>query len=165
MRKLICITVLMAAFASSALAKTHQIPRQAPVASIVVPDEWKVIETATGLEVSIGEDEAYLVVEATKATSMARQLNESALGFLQRAGVTIDPATKKERRTKFNGLDFLGLSWSGKDKNGDVVVHLAFLAVSAKGGLLFTYLATPDADKKYDPATTQLVKSVKKLGK
>jgi len=155
----------MGVVASPALAKTHQIPRQAPVASIVVPDEWKVIETATGLEISIGEDEAYLVVEATKATDMARQLNESALGFLQRAGVTIDPATKKQRQAKFNNLEFLDLSWNGKDRNGDVVVHLAFLAVSAKGGLLFTYLATPAADKKYDPATTQLVKSVKKVGK
>src|SRR3954468_289670 len=100
MRKLICAAVLMGVVASPALAKTHQIPRQAPVASIVVPDEWKVIETATGLEISIGEDEAYLVVEATKPPDRARQLNESALGFLQRAGLTIDPATKKQRQAK-----------------------------------------------------------------
>ena len=82
--------------------------------------------------------------------------------YLNRAGVEVDKSTEKETKGTINGMEMHDIGWSGKDKDGDVIIHLLIVAVSGTQAVLFTYWASPTGDKEHDEAITKMVRSIKK---
>lgn len=162
MKKLLLAAMLATLLAVPASAKTLKIPADAPVATIEVPDKgWTVKSIARGSELSTEDDEIYLAVEGTDLKDIG-DIGIEAIKFLAREGVTIDKSSEKQSEGKLNGFDVHDLGWTGKDKDGDVVVHLTFVAVSPTKGILFTYWASPEGDKMYDAEVTKMVKTLAK---
>jgi hypothetical protein len=162
-------TVLFAALlailvAAPALAETHKIPSDNPSATVTVPDQgWTVTSIDTGIEVSSEDDEVYMAVQGVPLKDLVDLVGQT-IAYLQRAGVTVDKSTEKETKGTVNGMDMSDIGWSGKDKDGDVIVHLLMIAVSGKDAVMFTYWASPTGDKQHDEEITKMIRSIKKAG-
>lgn len=165
MRRVMTAIVLACALVAPAMAKTLTIPESDPLVNIEVPDSgWEVTKIARGVEISTADDELYLAIKATGAAS-TKELIDQAVNYLKREGVTIDLKTQKESQGKVNGFDVADVGWEGKDKDGDVVIHLTVMSITPEREILFTYWASPKGDKKYDPETAKIFQSVKKAAK
>ena len=161
MKNAFIAAMLSALLASPVFAATFNIPDSSPLASITVPDSgWKATKIERGIELETSDDEVYLSVEGIKLPAL-KELVAQAVVVLQRGGVTMDPKTEKQTTGKLLGREFVDFGWSGKDKDGDVLIHLSVLLLNATDGILFTYWASPDGDKQYDPAIKQIMESLK----
>ncbi len=156
------IAAMLAAFlATPGFAGTFNIPDSRPLASITVPDsDWKATKIERGIELESSDDEVYLSIEATELKDLKDLIAEAVI-VLKRGGVTIDLSTQKQKSGKLLGRQFDDLGWTGKDKDGDVVIHMSVLTVNATDGIVFTYWASPEGDKKHDPAISQMIESLK----
>jgi hypothetical protein len=162
--KRLLIAILAMALASPALAATHKIPEDNTIVTVAVPDTgWTASKIARGIEVSDADDEVYLAIEGVDGNN-ATETVAAAVAYLNRQGVAVDPSTKTEKEGKLGEFPVYDLGWKGKDKDGDVLVHLTIINVTPQKGVLFTYWASPKGDKQHDAAITAMVKSIKKVG-
>jgi hypothetical protein len=161
--KALVFALLTTLLAAPALAKTHSIPADNPIVTIVVPDKgWSASEIDNGIEVS-DDDEVYVAIQGVDGNDAAERV-ASAISYLKREGVTVDPASKTEKEGKLGAFDVFDLGWKGKDKDGEVLVHLTIINVTPQRGVLFTYWATPKGDKQHDAALGAMPQSIKKVG-
>ena len=161
--KTLLIAVLATLVAAPALAATYTIPEDKPIATVDVPDKgWTTHKIARGIEVSDKDDEVYLGIEGVDGNN-ATETTAAAVAYLNRSGVTIDQSTKTEKEGKLGEFPVYDLGWKGKDKDGDVLVHLTIINITPQRGILFTYWASPKGDKQYDAAITAMVNSIKKI--
>ena len=77
----------------------------------------------------------------------------------------IDTSTEKKFDGKLGNFDVYDIGWEGKDQDGDVLVHLTIVRITRERGVLFTYCASPTGDKENDEAITNLVKSIRQVGR
>jgi hypothetical protein len=162
--KTLLIAIVAALLATPALAATYKIPEDGPIVTVVIPDKgWEVTKIARGIEVSDDDDDVYLAIEGIDGSN-AKEAAASAMAYLIRQGVTIDPATQTEKEGKLGEFSVYDLGWKGKDKDGDVLVHLTILTITPQRGVMFTYWADPDGDKKHEATIGAMVRSIKKAG-
>jgi hypothetical protein len=162
--KSLMIAILAAMLAAPALAATHNIPDSNPIVTVTVPDKgWKATKVARGIELEDDDDEVYLSIEGIDGSNVS-ETAAGAVAYLNRAGVTIDQSTKTEKEGKLGEFTVNDIGWKGKDKDGDVIVHLTIVTVTPQRGVLFTYWASPKGDKENDAAITAMIKSMKKVG-
>lgn len=161
MTRLMLAAMVLAALAAPVSAETFKIPDDDPIVTITVPDGWTVTHIDKGIEVASDDDEVYLAIEGTPMKGLV-ELTVDAVKFLNRAGVTVDKATEKTDEGTVNGFKMNDIGWAGKDKDGDVLVHLMILTITPDKGVLFTYWASPQGDKDHDKAITSIIRSVKK---
>ena len=162
--KTLLIAVLATLLAVPALAETHKIPEENPLVTVVVPDKgWNVTKIARGIELGDEDDEVYLSIEGIDGNNAA-ETGAAAVVYLNRQGVTIDQSTKTEKGGKLGDFPVYDMGWKGKDKDGDVLVHITIVTITPQRGILFTYWASPKGDKQHDAAFTAMVKSIKKVG-
>src|SRR5262245_42434448 len=163
--KTLLIALVATLLALPALAATYKIPEDDPIVTVVIPDKgWEATKIARGIEVSDDDDEVFLAIEGIDVDNVEAVV-KAAVDYLDRHGVSIDPSTTKEKEGTLNGFHVNDVGWKGKDKDGDVLVHLTIVSVTEKRGVLFTYWASPKGDKKYDATITAMVRSLKKVGK
>jgi len=161
MKNALIALVLSAFLASPALAATFNIPDTSPLATVTVPDQdWKATKIDRGIDLETSDDEVYLSVEAVELKDL-KQIVAQAMVVLQRGGVTIDASTEKQVSGKLLGHQYDDIGWKGKDKDGDVMIHLGVLTVNASNAIMFTYWASPDGDKQYDPVIKKIIESLK----
>ena len=161
MKNAFLAAILAAFLASPALAATFNIPDDSPLATVTVPDkDWKATKIDRGIELETDDDEVYLSIEAVELKDL-KQIVAQAIVVLQRGGVTIDASTEKQMSGKLLGHQYDDIGWTGKDKDGDVMIHLGVLTVSAGHAIMFTYWASPDGDKQYDPVIRTIIESLK----
>jgi hypothetical protein len=162
--KALLAAVLATMLVASAQAETFPIPDNKPVATVTVPDKgWKTSKIARGIELNDDEDEVYLAIEGIDGSNIEETV-AGAVAYLNRQGVTIDRSTKKEKEGTLHGFPAYDLGWQGKDKDGDVIVHLMIVSVTPQRGVLFTYWASPEGDKEHDATIGEVIKSLKKVG-
>jgi hypothetical protein len=162
--KTLLIAVLATLLAVPALAATHNIPEDNPLVSVVVPDKgWTASKIARGIELSDEDDEVYLSIEGIDGNN-ATETGAAAVAYLNRQGVTVDQSTKTEKEGKLGDFTVNDIGWKGKDKDGDVLVHITIITITPQRGILFTYWASPKGDVQHDDAIRTMVKSIKKVG-
>jgi hypothetical protein len=163
--KTFLLAALVATFiAAPAAAETHKIPGDNPSATVTVPDDgWSVSPIAKGVEISSDDDEVYMAVEGVPLKDLVELVGDT-VKYLNREGVQVDKSTEKETSGTINGMDMRDIGWSGRDKDGDVIIHLLIVAVSPTDAVLFTYWASPTGDKEHDAAITKIVRSIRKSG-
>jgi hypothetical protein len=165
MTRIFCAFLFAIALAVPASAKTYNIPESNPLISIEAPDAgWEVKKIERGIDLNSDDDEVYLAIEGIDKDNASEVMGE-AIAFLSRSGVKIDSTSEKRAEGKLNGLATLDFGWTGTDKDGDVVVHLTIVKLAPGKAVLFTYWASPEGDKKYDPVTGKILSSLKPVVK
>jgi hypothetical protein len=161
MQKTIFIAVFSAALATSGFAGTHKLPEEKPLATITIPDAWKTDDIDAGIEATSDDGEVYLEVETTDADNVKEAISES-IKFLKDKGVTVDEKTMKTEEGKIGDMDAVDLSWDGTDEDGPAKVSVTLVAVTKEKGLLLTYWASPEGEKKHRAELGAIAKSIKK---
>lgn len=164
MKKLLLTLLLAPALAASLSAGTFKLPDDDPVASITIPDSWEPEEVKRGVEAKSPDGEVYMAVEFATSKNIDKVTTEG-IDFLKEQGVTIDKSTQKENKFEVNGMEVQELIWTGKDKDGDAIVSLAFVGVSDTKALMVTYWASPEGEKKNQAALGKILQTLKKIGK
>jgi hypothetical protein len=161
------IWVGLATFAllGSAWAGDFKLPDQNPVASFSIPASWKPAEYEDGVEALSDDESVYIAVEAADltSTSVIEDAMKQSLSYLKKKGVEVDQSTAKQTQGKLNGMEVVDVSWKGKDSEGDCNVSLTVVVVNGKKGLLLTYWASPDGEKKNSQELVQILHSIKPL--
>jgi hypothetical protein len=159
------IWVGLATFAllGSAWAGDFKLPDQNPVASFSIPASWKPAEYEDGVEATSDDGSVYLAVEAMDLSSQSaiEDAMKASLSYLQKKGVTVDQSTAKQTQGKVNGMEAVDVSWKGKDSEGECNISLTIVIASGTKGLLLTYWASPDGEKKNSQDLGQIVNSIK----
>ena len=153
------------ALLASAWAGDFKLPDQSPVASFSIPASWKPAEYEDGVEAMSDDESVYIAVEATdlSSTSVIEDAMKQSLSYLNKKGVEVDQSTAKQTQAKLNGMDVVDVSWRGKDSTGECNVSLTVVVVTGKKGLLLTYWASPDGEKKNSQDLVQILHNIKPI--
>ena len=153
------------ALLASAWAGDFKLPDQSPVASFSIPASWKPAEYEDGVEAVSDDESVYIAVEATdlSSASVIEDAMRQSLSYLKKKGVEVDQSTAKQTKAKLNGMDVVDVSWRGKDSEGDCNISLTVVVVTGNKGLLLTYWASPDGEKKHSQDLVQILNSIKAI--
>ena len=153
------------ALLASAWAGDYKLPDQNPVASFTIPASWKPAEYEDGVEAVSDDQSVYLAVEATDLSSQSviEDAMKASLSYLKKKGVEVDQSTAKQSQAKLNGMDVIDVDWRGKDSEGDCIVSLTVVVVTGNKGLLLTYWASPDGEKKNSQELVGILHSIKPI--
>src|SRR5262249_31919458 len=110
------------------------------------------------------DDEVYIAIQGVDSSNAAAAVT-GAIAYLQRQGVTVDPSSKREGEGKVGEFNAFSIGWTGEDKDGEVLVNLVLIPVSAQRGVLFTYWASPEGDKEHAATIRAMINSIKKVGR
>jgi hypothetical protein len=122
-------------FTALAAAKRFPIPSDLPGATVDIPDAWRPVVAAEGVEGLGLEGTVVLSVEFVSAPD-AEAAGAAVINRLARRGVVVAPKTKRTARRHFNGSDALKIDFSGADPNGDTDVTLIMIAAPRKPGFV-----------------------------
>ena len=153
------------ALLASAWAGDYKLPDQNPVASFTIPASWKPAEYEDGVEAISDDQSVYIAVEATDLSSQSviEDAMKASLSYLKKKGVEVDQSTAKQSQAKLNGMDVIDVDWRGKDSEGDCIVSLTVVVVTGNKGLLLTYWASPDGEKKNSQELVGILHSIKPI--
>lgn len=161
MQKIVLTVALAVALLVPSFAGTHKLPEEKPLATITMPDAWKTEGIEDGIEATSDDGEVYLAIETTDADNVEEAMDES-IKFLKDKGVVVDQGTFKTEEGKLGEMDVVDLLWDGKDDDGPTKVSVTLVAVTKNKGLLLTYWASPDGEKKNAAALKAIAQSIKK---
>lgn len=164
MKKLLFPALLSLALCAPAFAGTYKLPDKKPVVSVTLPDSWKTDEIDNGVESVSDDEEVYMAIESTSEKNVQKAMEES-IQYLKKKGVVVEQDTMKQETMKMNDMDVVDISWDGKDEDGECKISLTVVGVSDTQGLLLTYWASPEGEKKHQSELNDIAKSIKKLGK
>ena len=176
MKKVSMLFVVFASvmlFAGMAFAEqTYTYPAETPVLSVAFPDDWSVeldAEDARGVY-AMSPDEAIEFdiwpldeEEVGEDLDAALKAEVGAIDEVIAQYVTELQAGKTEE-LEVNGIKFIKVSGTGKDKEDgtDVTVSVGFFSPDGETLFSFIYWGTPDADTKYADQLAAIEKSFKK---
>ncbi len=161
MKKTLLAALLTGALATSATAKTFELPAANPAITVDLPPAWKPTEVDNGAEATSPDGETYIAFETATTKGMEKLIDDD-IAFLTKSGVTIDRSTQQTQDTTVNGLPVSFLHWKGKDKDGPTAVTLGIVGVTDNLIVLMTAWSSPAGDTANGPALDKILASVKR---
>ncbi len=162
MLKITLAFALMTALALPGFAGTHKLPKDGSLAAVTIPESWTTEDIEEGIEATSKDGEVYIAIETTDADNVQEAMTES-VKFLKEKGVTVDQSSFKSEEGKLGEMDVVDLSWNGTDKDGPTKVSVTLVAVTKDKGLLLTYWASPEGEKKHANDLKAIAQSIKKV--
>ena len=164
MKKHLASALLLAALLASGMAAEHKLTPKDPIATINLPDGWKVTPTDDGIDVESPDEEIYINVEVNDGDSIEGAIQET-FGYLKKNKVKIDKATEKKQEIKVRGMDVVNFDWDGTDADGPTKVSLTILGITKQKLLLMLYWASPEGEKKHKDDLKKIQDSIKPIAK
>ena len=152
--------LVLALFATSPFARQVNIPAGNPVVGIDIPNGWKTSATSRGIEVRSPDEEVFFWVEVYLPAQYDALVKEHETYF-KGQGVVItgeaNVSSSDEGGVKIQATN-LPATWKGKK------TILRYLAIDpnlpARNQVLLSYWASPEGDKKHDPAFQKVLESL-----
>lgn len=160
MKSTLLAAFLAFAMPAAAMAAEIQLPSDAPVASVTIPDSWNPTEIDHGVEAVSSDEAVYLSIEVADEKSTDKII-EGIFSFLEENGVKVDAATQSETDNKLNGMDVSTIEWDGQDEDGPVSVGVTMLSPKPGKLLLMTYWGTKGEQEKHMNDFVGIIASIK----
>jgi hypothetical protein len=161
MKKLL-LAALIAGLPGLAYAKNFAIPKNNPVATVVLPDDWDAETIDSGVEVTSKDGEVYIAFETVRAADIKTAIGE-AIDYLVKKGVKLDASSMKQKDTTINGMSGAEIDWTGTDKDGDTQISLTILFASKERLVMLTYWGTPEGGKANAEELNKIAESIKPI--
>jgi hypothetical protein len=159
MKKFLIAALLLGA-PSFAYAKNFAIPKDNPVATVVLPDDWDAETIDSGVEVTSKDGEVYIAFETVKATKIQDAIGE-AIDYLVKKGVKLDASSMKQKDITINGMPGADIDWTGTDKDGATEISLTMLFPTKERLVMLTYWGTPEGGKANAETLNKIAQSIK----
>lgn len=146
-------------FAGTGFARTVKIVPKDAIATIELPNDWKVTEVKRGIEVRSGDEEVYLWFEVYAAGARDAVVAEHE-SYFKTQGVVI-AGEPKIRKTETNGVTTQITDFPATWQGGPTVLRYVSidLGLSSSKQVLLSYWASPEGDRTHDAAMRRLVDS------
>jgi hypothetical protein len=143
-----------------ALPGTYSVPHEAPILSVKLPQDWRVQEHDEFIEGTEPEGAIHLLVLPVETTKVAESLGEGIRYIRNTGGIVIKTAQPKQERTQRKGKPVQSLSWSGRDRKGEITLQCH--VVSGKEGkqALIFFWGSPEAEKKHRTALNTILETL-----
>ena len=146
-------------------AKEVRVPSRRPVISIDMRDGWSVEDTDRGIEARSPDEEVFLWFEVYAPASEKKVFDEHQRYFNEQ-GVRIVGESKSSTSSE-NGVTIKATAfpatWKGKPT---ILRYLSYdLDLASRQLILMSYWASPEGDRKHDPAMQNIIGSFKALAK
>ena len=163
MRKFILHAWLCAGLLASALAGTHKVPRDEPLAAIQIPDRWQTKEHEERIETTSPDGAMRFLVLPPEANKIAESAGEVMRFIRNTGGISVKADSVKHEVGKLNGVHVRHISWEGKDRNGEVRIRFSIISIAENRPLLVASWGSPAAEKKYHAELNKMLESIKKV--
>jgi hypothetical protein len=153
---------LFLAMVTPALAASHKVPADNPIATIQIPDKWHTREIGEGVEATSADGAVCFLVIPVEGKKVAESMGEAMRYLRGKGGITVKADSVKHEQGKLNGMDVRKVSWQGKDQKGDVQIRFTIVTMAENKPLLVAYWGSPDAEKKHGAELNKMLQSIKK---
>lgn len=153
---------LLAVLSAPALAGTHKVPDDDPIATINIPEKWKPHDRGDGLEAIAPDGGVSLLVVPVERKKIAEAMGEAMRYLRNTGGITVQSESAKNERGKLNGIETKTVIWQGKDNKGDIQIRFTVFLMAENKPLLVAYWGSPDAEKKHQAELNKMLQSIKK---
>lgn len=126
------------AVAQAAIAKTMNFPAKQPLASVTIPDKWKIKSIEYGFEAKSPNDDIYFSVETARGQSIDKMV-EGTDAWMRDNKIVVKP-NPEQRMMNFGGLEGFTVKYQATDENGPTVIALIFMTLEpSKEVVLMTF--------------------------
>jgi hypothetical protein len=160
MRKFAFAVAALLCLPGIAVAKTAKLTPDDTVASLEFPDSWKVTTIKRGLQGKSPDEEVYVWAELVPADQIDAVQKEHD-DYFEKQKVTMakaDPVPTEVDGRKWAFIEPKA-TWKGKQ----TVIRYIIISPKTNGDkiIVFTYWASPEADKNYDKEMDGVISSLK----
>jgi len=148
--------------AASAAAATHKVPSDEPMATVEIPDKWKIKQSGEVIDASSQDGKLHFLVTPVEQKKVAETMGEAMRYIRGTGGIVVRPESRKNEAGNINGIDVQHASWQGKDKSGEVEIQFTLFSLSNDKRLLAACWGSPAAKKKYQADLKKMLESIKK---
>ena len=152
--------VFLLASAVLAHAGTMEVRPDEPIAEFNIPDGWKTSHIDRGLQAISKDGEVYFWIEAYKPDEFQAILAEHSQYWKdQGVAITSSDEEKHSENGRQVSVTTEHATWKGAPT---VLYYVEFqLGLPSKSNIVFTYWASPEGDKTYQPEVGEALGSLK----
>jgi hypothetical protein len=161
MKKHILIVTAAIALAFGAHAKTYNLPKDEPLASVAVPASWKVEAEEDSLTATSKDGDIEFSMEVLDADQIDGAIDEN-LGYLKKNKVEVDAKSIKKSEGKMGELEAHCVSMMGKDEDGVCNISLFFVKINSKKFISVLYWAPEKVEQSDRDDIDSILKSFEK---
>ena len=162
MRKSVLSAWLCFGLVVPAFPAIHKIPADEPIAVVQISEKWQTKEQGEFVKATSPDSTFHFLVIPAEPNKIAASMNEVMRYVRGTSGITVDSASRKDEKSKLNGMDVQSVSWDGKDKNGAVKIQFRIISIAERKPLLVACWGSPPAEKKHRGALNRMLQSIKK---
>jgi hypothetical protein len=133
-----CALLGFCALTATVVAGTHQVPKDEPIATIGIPNDWKIQEHDEYLDTASRDGTVHILVLAAER-KVAESLGE-AIRYVRNTGaVSIKAETEKKETGQFRGKPLTTLSWEATHNGAPITIRCHVLSASQGKPLLIVF--------------------------
>jgi hypothetical protein len=149
-------------FATSALASTHKVPEDEPIATIQIPNHWQTKEVGESVTAASPDGTVSFLVTRGEGTKIAESIGEVMRYLRNRDSITVEADSIKKTSGKLKDMEITNMSWKGKDKKGAVEISFTIVWIAENKALIVAHWGSPEAEKKHGTEVNKMLQSIKK---
>lgn len=152
--------LLSLALVGQAFPGTHRIPEDEPIATVRIPDDWKVEAHGECVEGVTAKGAVHVLIMPVEGSKVAESMGE-AMRYIRRTGTVVVKADSLKRDTTTVKEKHLQIvSWDATDKAVPFQIRCHILSPSEGNQLLVVFWAPIEAGKKYQSQLDGILESV-----
>jgi hypothetical protein len=160
MRKIVFAVAALLWLPAFALAKTAKLTPADTVASLDFPDSWKISNIKRGLQAKSPDEEVYVWAELAPSDEVD-MLQKEHDDYFEKQKVTMSKADPDGKEVDGRKWAFINptATYQGKP----TVIRYIIINPKVPSGklIIFTYWASPEADKNYDKEMDGVINSLR----
>ncbi len=161
MNKLLVTAIAVVALAIGATAKTYSLPKEDSIASVTIPDGWKVEAEDESLTITSKDETIEITMEILGEDQLEGAIIEN-VGYLKKHKVNIDEKSEKKTSGEINGLKATFYAKTGKDEDGPCNISEIFVRLSDKKLISMLYWAPGKIEQAQLDDIKTILNSIKK---
>jgi hypothetical protein len=144
-----------------AAAKNLALPPNDPIATMWLPDSWKITKIDSGWEATSPDGAVYFSVEYAKGDRGIDKMAKQTEKWMVRNKIKVgDP---KEQEIEISGLKSKMMSFAGTYNGDDTEVHITFVPAGNERVLMFTVWANKEEQEANESDLKKMIESFKTI--
>lgn len=157
-----CALFLSLALVGPVFPGTHRIPEDEPIATVRIPDDWKVETHGECVEGITAKGAVHVLTMPVEGHQAAESMAE-AMRYIRRTGTVVVNADGIKRETAtVKGKQLQIVSWEATDRGTPIKIRCHVLSVGESGQLLIVFWGPIEAGKRYQSQIDGILESVTK---
>lgn len=161
MKRLLLGAAVAVSLILPAFAKNFAFPTKNPVATIVIPDNWKTEEIDYGYSARSPDDDVFFSVEFARAKQIDALFADNAKWMKENK--IKDNGKPEKNKISLNGIEAEVFTFNTTDANGPTIVDFVIMSGGQDRVILLTLWASEDERKANSKDIDAMMNSIKPI--